>query len=335
MTKILIADLFGTLIPISILSADYLYGKETKRKNWDNNWTDSDYYWELLDDIFVHLGRDLTPFLEEGNYLKIVSSLDGHEPIDFTLDTIIPRLYKNLNNYKSQIDLFLNFEKCKEFDPKKFKKTLEQYQENGLTYYKYNNDFVFRIIQNKSDIWDGIKERYDIEKDKIYCIGDSEKDLSMLVKCIGLGGTSCLIKNNLWTNDLLSDKSTDDIIFDKASMDYCLMMEQEILKLCPDYSKLDWKKRREIRLNLYGMHENDRKAWFRAREKELYEQLNAGNLDIYGLFKDKIVYDMISFHYDRYLEMKTFSENQGDKLMLYPTYREFSNKVLMKKQGKN
>ena len=36
MYKILIVDLFGTLIPISILSADYLYGKETKRKNWNN-----------------------------------------------------------------------------------------------------------------------------------------------------------------------------------------------------------------------------------------------------------------------------------------------------------
>lgn len=322
MAKILISDLFGTLVPHSVIRANYnyLYGN------------DEDGFLQLLDDIFEPLVRDLTPFLEEGNSIKIVSMLDGRAPIDLILDVIVSRFYENLDDYKSQIEIYLCPEKTEPIDPKDLKKPFEQYEENGVSYYKYNNEFVFGVIQNKADIYDIIKEKYDIENDKIYCIGDSETDLLMLAECINLGGVSSLIMNNLWTYTEYREKSVDNIIWDKANMDYCLMIEQEILKSCPDYSNLNYFQRREIRNKVYNDH--DRESWVSARGAELCRLFNDGNLDVHGIFEDRVVYDMVSLHYDRYLEKKTFSENRADELFLYATFSDFSNDILMKKDVK-
>lgn len=336
MAKILISDLFGTLIPETIAIADHLYGKETKRKDRNKPWADSDWYWELLDDIFVHLRRDLTPFFEEGNYLKIVSLLEGHESLDFILDVIIPKVYKNLHKYKNQIELFLCTEsqESKPIGPEVFKKPYEQYEKNKIAYYKYDNNFVFGIIQNKVDVYDIIKQTINIGKDEIYCIGDSEKDFSMLVKCINLGGISSLIRNNLWTYSEYQEMSADDIILNKAKMDYQLMIEQKILSSYPDYSYLDWSQRRDIRNQFQESH-NWGRDWIKIRLSELYTQLNAGNLDLYKIFQESVIYGFLSTYWDRYLEMKTFTENSGDKLNLYSTFRDFSNNMLMRKRLKN
>lgn len=329
MKKILIADLFGTLIPRTIINADYLYGRGVKRKELREICNDKEYYNHLLDDIYIQMIKSMSEFLKEGNELKIVSGVDNHEGLDYTVGEMLPRLYKYLKEYRDKIEIFLVDEDNTGFNNEKYPMVTFIKEENGIPIYNYDNMFNFSFIKNKTDVFDTLTKEYNLYDIELYSIGDSDRDFDMLIKCLMIGGKSSFIKGNLYTYDQNLMKTTDDIILDKINMDYNIMIEDIILKEYPNYSILSEEDRRNIKRKIkriYGFGK-----YYNEHLEEFYDKLKNGELDLDEMIKEREIYNLIEWYYESYATLKTYHENNAEKLDLYPNFQDYYNRVLVKK----
>lgn len=341
MSKILVSDLIGTLIPTDAESLEYLYGKDGHIDPinlivYTNDNEDAtkyrQYYEELKDKFFVHLRRDLDSFFKEGNYLYVVTAVDSHESASLILKEFIRRLYYNFKNYEEQIEFFF---KGRETDLKDLAKVTDISEENGSIYVKSEDGIVVNFIDDKTKVFDFVKEKHDLTLDELFSIGDTKDDIPMLLKCIELGGKSSIIDNFMYRKEAsyLKKYTTDGIIQEAAWTNFEIMLEDIVKEQYPD---------------IYGTHEQfslinklkrEKIALFKEEVKRLYMELLEEKLDLNELFEKAIIMENIELYFspfDSHYRLTGIipSRKIKDEFSIYPTIRDYSNKVLTKSEVK-
>lgn len=278
----------------------------------------------------------LKEYLDNGNQLIIVSDLTGHDTtVDFILDEVLDRFYE-YNNFSVYL---VTKEGNSTFNIKKFSdKITGYYTENGINYLVYKGHKI-GLLERKIDIFNIKKNCYDLEKLDLFTVGNSSTDIPMLVKCLEVGGRSSLIHNVFYTNKILSDQSINDIIFEKVTNECKLLKESELLKIYPNYSSFDKATKRKIKQQFDEFANEDvikkRNDYFSNRVAEIYRLLRAGEVDIDFMQKQNLVFAMVEIATHHYLEKKTMVENQWDKILIYPTFRDYYNNLLNKFSKEN
>lgn len=330
MKKILVADLLGTLIPANIEKLEHFYGKGIHHHSVDEIFSDDAYYEKQIDDMFIHLKRDIDNFLNEGNYLYIVSAIDSHDPIEFVYTNLVTRIKSSLKEYNKQVFIFL---KGNDDDLKELSLIAEVTKEAGFIHTQDNEGFIINFINRKEDVYKFINQHHDLTKNKLYSIGDSQNDILMLLNYIQLGGESSIIDNNMYNNDTsLSNEITTDLVIKKtAKINFEIMIEDIIKELYPDFNNLSYTEQSTISRNL----KKQNRIWLNEETERLYIELKEGNLDLNNLINKchiATVLEMYNFNRNS-IEEKTakISLKTIDELTIYPTFRDYSNKVLIKK----
>lgn len=325
MQKILITDFFGTLIASDIEQAEYKcgYGNllDSSCNHIINILNDEKYSNKILDQMFILLDRELKDYLADGNIVKIVTSDNGHEGIDWFMEQVIPR-FNSLKEYKGQIDIY--FADIRQDCCHSILDKANIYVEDGYKYFYYN-DIKIGILDKKEEIFD-VLETIDLKTKELYALGNDYNDLPMLTKCITIGGKSALIKENLYTYKEYLSQTIHTTICKKADMDYWLMIEDLMVRRVSNRSILnDYCMFSKIRNDISD--ENPYEEWVETRILELYESLRSSSLDIQRIFEEPIIYE-IANHITDSLEYKSFHEKLLDKLHLYPSFKAFKINIL-------
>ncbi len=330
MNKILVADLFGTLIPNSMLEAHYLYGKGNLDRSFDEICDDKEYHKYLMDKLSEQCINTLDKFLEEGNTLFIVSDLSGHDTgADFVLQEIIGRFHKYSDN-QFQLYIVTTGGAC-DFHMDKLKdKVTQEYKENGINYIIYDG-YPVGLIEKKEDVFKVIINRFDLKENKLYSLGNTSEDISMIVKCMELGGRGTLLNYVLYSNEVLNKKKLDEAIKTKIQMEYYLFTEKQMLEKFPDFSDMCSSERLNIKEKFMYNNEYFGEAYdnfWKDRIIELYDEIRKGNLTLDELIKEDLIYTTVKIATHYYLEKKTLTENNWDEIDMYSTFRDYYNRVL-------
>lgn len=327
MKKILIADFFGTLIADDIEQSEYQCGYGDLLNRLDHM-TDilnnKEYANEILNKMFILLDRNLRDYLEAGNILKIVTSDAGHcEGIEWFLKEVVPR-FKSLKQYPKQIEIY--FSDISSDANNYFLQNMQLFEDEQSIYFVYNCT-RFNLINEKIDIFNIIQKQYNLSNIELFALGNDSDDLMMLIQCIELGGKSAIIKQNLYTASQYLEKSISDIIGDKIYTDYLIMIEDMILKENPNFSALNkYIDRSKIIRDFWKKVPFEEYA--DKQKAELYKLLKKGQLDIQEIINRYFVYEIMTSHSYENLKYKTFHENRGNELTLYPNFNTFKTKIL-------
>lgn len=185
MKKILVTDLFGTLIADDNANEMlYYYGDGS-----DENIT-SDYF---LDKVFEKSLINLIKFLDNGNDVYLVTSFEGHDCPSTILTKVISRFYDKVKDYKDNVHIFLSGKS----DTYLLRDLESVSTKIGEDHYVFGN-FDFYKIPGKEYVFDFVLSNHKLYQEKLFVIGNSETDLPMLIKGIELGGQSSIIDNQLW-----------------------------------------------------------------------------------------------------------------------------------------
>lgn len=202
MKKILVADLFDTLLPNTPPYLSALYGMKLK------NDLSSEYleYAEKFQDMAMQdLVLELNEYLKDNNELVVVTNLD-HMSLDCLTDQYIYKILEELSKYKDKIKLYLvgrkgdlthsysilNYAKVSEIDGNIC------IDRNGIK---------FGFLTSKEDVFDLI----DITNKELFTIGDRPKvDLGMLLKGVELNGKASLI--NLYSSEIANEEYNDNTL---------------------------------------------------------------------------------------------------------------------------
>lgn len=322
MPKILVADLFGTIIPNNILNANYLYGNIDKYKDINEICYDKNQHEYLIEKLCLQCANDLKKFLNDGNELIIASDLSAHElNLNFIYEEIIEKILKYCDK---DFTLYMvtkggaasfNLEELKSY-------ITEEYSEHGIDYIVFEG-YKIGLINRKEDIFKVVESKFNLQECELYSIGNDYKDIPMLVRCIELGGKSSLLNYNLYSNELLSRTTLDKAICERIQRENHILLEKELLKDHPGFSLLDkYKYLMERRLT------SEYNRWYEKRKEELYQEVRKGNITLEQLIKEKLIFGLCQTAINHCLEKKTFIENNLDKIDMYSTFRDYYNKVL-------
>lgn len=293
MKKILFADLFGTLISVD--------KSDTKK------------YFGSLDKECEYICQYLNEFLRVGNEIVIVSNAGGH---GLSVEPILQNEFTKLNSYilenlRSHLMFYLIFNRNMSENSKVSKKNM-----NGKTYYVGCHPFPVVSVDKKEDaIHDFLST---MEKPyQIFGIGDSEKDIPMLLRIQEMGGISSFIDTSLYR----INKSTHEIIEDEIQAEYNFLLENE------------FRKQREEKHSSEVFTERERVLLEKLtkRRQELYVLLSEGKLDLDSLKKNyskyvELSHYQISFEFakrDWFWENYPFDDQVVQKVMDMPCYSSF------------
>lgn len=332
MAKILISDLFGTLIPDTITQAHHLYAKGSLDRDFNEICDDKEYHKYLMDKISEQCINTLDKFLEEGNTLFIVSDLSGHDTgADFVLQEIIGRFHKYSDN-QFQIYFVTTGGTCGFHIDKLKDKITKEYTENGVNYIVYDG-YPVGLLEKKEDVFKVIENRFDLNDYNLYSLGNTSEDVSMIIKCMELGGRGTLLNYVLYSNQNLSNITIDNAIAKRVSHEQYLLKEQRMLENFPEFSQKDNKERRYLKDKFIYRWDDEA---FQEQESnlrknrmlELYNELRNGNISLDQLIKEDLVFNIIKHASRHYLKNKTLTENNWDKIDMYSTFRNYYNRVL-------
>ena len=327
MKKILIADFFGTLVADDISQAEYQCGySKLVHSGLDNIGDildDEEYTNKILNQMFILLDRNLKDYLEPGNILKIVTSDAGHcEGIEWFLKEIVPR-FKSLKQYPKQIEIY--FSDSSTNTNNSFLQNIHLFEDEYSVYF-IHDCIRFNLINKKIDIFDIIQKQYSLDNIELFALGNESNDLMLLIQCIELGGKSAIIKHNLYKHTQYPEEPIKSIIGEKIYTDYLIMVEDIAIKENPNFNKLNFRDRSHIIRELW--ERIDFEEYLEKRKAELYELLKNGQLDIQGIISEYFIYQIMTSHSYENLKFKTFHENRGNELALYPNFNTFKTKVL-------
>lgn len=303
MAKILVSDLMGTLIPDDIRILERFFAEGNYDFCTSKNISDS-YTFHLLDKAFISLGRQLNPFLGNGNYLKVVTSVNSHESLDFLLNEFIIRLYESIKEYKNQVSVFFVGKSRCLYD---LAKVSTIHEKNGIVYAECKNGISITILDDKVEVFEFIKKQHNLFLDRLFAIGDSEVDIPMLFKCIELGGKSSLISNQMYVGN--TSENFDNIL------------NQTVFR----------------KMHLAEI-EKEQKMEFLLKEREkIYKLLSEGKIDLDNLIKEQEFYNLLE-SYNRMLwyrrsKHEKISMERMNELDMYPTFTDYCNKVLVHKNN--
>ncbi len=331
MPKILVSDLFGTLIPDSIIGANYLYGDINAYKDINEICNDKDYHAYLMKKLCLQCANDLKKFLNNGNKLIIVSDLSSHElNLTFIYEEIIEKILKYCN--KNFTLYMVTKGGAASFDQEKLKSHItEEYNEYGIHHIIFDG-YKIGLLDQKKDIFKVIKEKFNLEEYELYSVGNDYADIPMLVSCMELGGKSSLLNYNLYFNECLLKTTLEDEIHDKIYKESLILGEKEILKHYPNFSQLDDDKIFEIKKKYIYLGKrrttSEYDQWYKNTKEKLYQDVREGKLSLDDLIKENIMFDLCQIALNHNLQKKTFIENNLDEIDMYSTFRDYYNKVL-------
>lgn len=299
---------------------------------------DKEHFHYLINKGFDQLGKQLNAFLSEGNYLKIVISMDMHDPVDFLFKEFISRVYEVVGPYRNQAQVFLTSGEGNRADVDLLAKVAKISQIDEYFYAENENGVSAYIIDDKTDVFEFVKKEHNLEIDHLFAIGDSSRDIPMLFKCIKLGGKSSLINNYLYRTDKCEDITTDSIVKNTVSMNFEIMIENIAYQLHSKFKDYDILKQMDILEQLIEEFENKEYGeWCYTEYNKIYNSLRIGELDLNELLKKLMIYRIVS-EYNLKCGIrtnKTYDSKTMNELTMYPTFANYCDKVLIHQKNKN
>ena len=276
MKKILFTDLVDTLI-----NSDNAMAKE-------------------IDTVSIYLNE----FLSAGNYVAVVTSPNGHGSIGYIFNDMLIPLHESIDKtFRDRLVYYLQGNGRIYDDDNVIKKNT-----HGKTYYLGNNGVYGIGVSKKEETVDAFLQDKK-ETFSMYAIGDSDRDIPMLLRVQELGGFSSFIDNSI--DD---DVSIKDIIDEQLFVEFHFPLQDVINK---KKGLEDNKKLTEEEMTIFLKREE--------RRKELYQLYNEGKLDIDKIKKDYYkIYELSNY--------QTFScklwRNDYDYYENYPFNKDMIDKIL-------
>ena len=276
MKKVLFTDLVDTLI------------------NSNNEWTKE----------VEMVSRYLNEFLSKGNYVAVVTSPNGHGSIGYIFNDMLIPLHQSVDkSFRDRLVYYLQGNGRIYDDDNVIKKNT-----HGKTYYLGNNGVYGIGVSKKEETVDAFLQDKK-ETFSMYAIGDSDRDIPMLLRVQELGGFSSFIDNSI--DD---DVSIKDIIDEQLFVEFHFPLQDVINK---KKGLEDNKKLTEEEMTIFLKREE--------RRKELYQLYNEGKLDIDRIKKDYYkIYELSNY--------QTFScklwRNDYDYYENYPFNKDMIDKIL-------
>ena len=276
MKKILFTDLVDTLI-----NSDNAMAKE-------------------IDTVSIYLNE----FLSAGNYVAVVTSPNGHGSIGYIFNDMLIPLHESIDKtFRDRLVYYLQGNGRIYDDDNVIKKNT-----HGKTYYLGNNGVYGIGVSKKEETVDAFLQDKK-ETFSMYAIGDSDRDIPMLLRVQELGGFSSFIDNSI--DDEVSIK---DIIDEQLFVEFHFPLQDVINK---KKGLEDNKKLTEEEMTIFLKREE--------RRKELYQLYNEGKLDIDRIKKDYYkIYELSNY--------QTFScklwRNDYDYYENYPFNKDMIDKIL-------
>lgn len=315
MAKVLVSDLYGTLVPIVIQEMEYFYSSGQRMRTRNEVWSDSKYCEELKDRVFLHLANHLEQYLNDGNYLYLVTASDSHDGSGFLFDDVIRRFCRYTEKYRDRVSVFLSGVLGCDWEEKDLSTVARIEEKDGVMFADNGEGTRAILLDRKDEVFDFILKRHNLCTDQLFAIGDSIYDLPMLFRCIDLGGKSSIIDQNLYREY----KSSQEILNNTASRNMDLMVGYD--KMTASY-----------RLS----HRMECQQLFRLEWDKLYREMLDGELDLDLLDKKQCVYRMLCSYNDfsHICHWPRVEINEGaiDSFDVYPTFVDYSSKTLMYKR---
>ena len=284
MKKVLFTDLVDTLI------------------NSNNEWTKE----------VEMVSRYLNEFLSKGNYVAVVTSPNGHGSIGYIFNDMLIPLHQSVDkSFRDRLVYYLQGNGRIYDDDNVIKKNT-----HGKIYYLGNNG-VYGIGVSKKE--EAIDDFLQVQKEpfSMYAIGDSDRDIPMLLRVQELGGFSSFIGNSID-----EEVSIKDIIDEQLFVEFHFPLQDVInkKKSIEDYNKLT-----EEEMTIFIKREE--------RRKELYQLFNEGKLDIDKIKKDYYkIYELSNYQNfscklwpNDYYENYPFNKDMIDKILSMGCFNSFED----------
>ena len=249
------------------------------------------------------VARYLNEFLSAGNYVAVVTSPNGHGSIGYIFNDMLIPLHESIEKYFRDRLVYYLQSNGMLYDDNVIKKNT-----HGKTYYLGNNG-VYGIGVSKKE--EAIDDFLQVQKEpfSMYAIGDSDRDIPMLLRVQELGGFSSFIGNSID-----EEVSLKDIIDEQLFVEFHFLLQDVINK---KKSLEDNKKLTEEEMAIFIKIEE--------RRKEIYQLFNEGKLDIDKIKKDYYkIYELSNY--------QTFScklwHNDYDYYENYPFNKDMIDKIL-------
>lgn len=312
MKKILVTDLIGTLIPPDIYFGNYLYGNGT--------FEESNREKIILDKMFLHSAIHLKDFLDKGNEVNIVTSIDGHMTPSFMVNEFILRFYRNLLGYQQAVHIY--------FQVKNIEDTIAKLKNNPNVSAISKQELVtiqgaaIKFLEEKRDVWDFLNPMLC----QVYSIGDTWQDLEMMMKCVELGGRADFI-NYDFTHQ---EQGFEQILSSTLTREESLLTEKLALQRYQNFYQLpDDVKRRILKEISQEVLTNEH---FYEERLNIYNKAFAGEIDINKLIRENYIHEIIKTNNQlaklSFYNHSVITEYMCYKLGLYPTFTDYYTRVL-------
>lgn len=315
MKKILVTDLMGTLIPSDYLIANYLYGDGTCDGYYNDLKNNSEIESKNWDKAFIHTGKFLKEFLQKGNQVHIVTSIEGHTTLKEMYEILIKRIYDFW--YQSSYDLRIYLKSDN------LENLLEEIRNwsiirRGTTFLEVLTPVGQKILflNKKEEVFN----HFQINGALLYAIGDTYKDLDMLLKAQSFGGKTDFINQNLSFFDL----SLKEIITKILGKEERQIIIKILLERFPNFYQLDFKQQHELFCQI--QKEVITPDFIYDRRISLYKNAFNGEIDMDRELKEICIYDILDLY--SLLYKKNISANLYSSFDIYPTFSSYYERVL-------
>lgn len=259
------------------------------------------------------VARYLNEFLSAGNYVAVVTSPNGHGSIGYIFNDMLIPLHESIDkSFRDRLVYYLQSNGML-YDDNVIKKNT-----HGKTYYLGNNGvYGIGVSKKEEAIDDFLQDKK--EPFSMYAIGDSDRDIPMLLRVQELGGFSSFIGNSID-----EEVSIKDIIDEQLFVEFHFPLQDAINKKkgIEDYNKLT-----EEEMTIFLKREE--------RRKELYQLFSEGKLDIDKIKKDYYkIYELSNYQtfscnlwrndYD-YYENYPFNKDMIDKILFMGCFNSFED----------
>ena len=297
MNKILIADLYGTLV------------SEDDKEIF---WTELGYYDSERN--MRRLSDELNPYLSNDNYLYIVSSVAGHDSVEFIYNDMIRYLYRNLDdNIKKRVKTnFVGYQSQQD----QLSKLMKRIEQDSGVLFEDEDGLIINFLNSKSEVFNIVTDNHKLKDSKLFIIGNDFNDFDMLMKGKDLGGEIAIIGNY---KDFKLQAGLDA---KKSFYGYC--------KLKENLNNLDLKSWEEFDSAYYKYMKE-----FNCNDTDDEEQLK----------KEGVIYNLVA----NYIERAIWNEEYYDdyrsaleslniptdvrKIPVYLNFSDYCSKVLCKRKN--
>ncbi len=318
--KVIVSDLFGTLIPESLAHFQYFSGKDMMK--FENDSYRINHTRELIDNIFKQLSIILDSYFSEGNLLYVVTSIDGHDEPSYIFNEILTKLFMFNKKYQDQIFVFLSGIRQNSLED--LKSTATVFEEKG-NLVASNGIINVHLINSKDDVFEFIRENNILSFYQLFSIGNHENDLRMLLKCLNLGGKSSLINYYLYDNPDM--KTSHQVLCKAASSNNRFFIREQLESENNGFSSLSVYEQEQViwERNLVDMQ------GFKTEYESLLNLMKTDGLDMDYLLRRQNTISIIDMYNDSITDdtpLIPIKRDLVEMIETYPTFRDFLERNL-------